>query len=98
MFKLAVVGTVAAVASATSHPVNQDIVNYIKEKATTWVPHEVHENPLANLSTAEVFGLLGAKVGESGENTHYQTPTIIDSLPENFDSRDQWPGSVHAIR
>ena len=74
MFKLAIVGTVAAVAAASSHPVNEDIVNYIKEKATTWVPHEVNENPLANLSTAEVFGLLGAKVGGSASNTQYNTP------------------------
>jgi len=78
MFKLAVVGTVAAVAAASSHPVNQDVVNYIKEKATTWTPHEVHENPLANLSTQEIFGLLGSKVGGSADNTAYQTPAIAD--------------------
>lgn len=40
MFKLAVVGTVATMAAAKKfHPINQDIVNEIKSKATTWEAH-----------------------------------------------------------
>lgn len=98
MFKLAVVGTVAAVASASSHPVNQDIVNQIKKEASTWTPFEAHENPLSNLSVGEIFGLLGAKVGGSGENTQYQAPTVAADLPANFDTRTEYEGCVHAIR
>lgn len=58
MFKLVVVGTVAALASAF-HPINKDIVDEIKQKATTWVPHEVEENPLANKTLSEIMGMLG---------------------------------------
>lgn len=50
MFKLAVVGTAAVLAAANNHPVNQEVVDYIKQHADTWVPLEVHENPLSNLS------------------------------------------------
>lgn len=58
MFKLIVVGTVFTFAAAY-HPVNQDLVDEIKAKATTWEPMEVHENPLANKSIDEIRGLLG---------------------------------------
>jgi hypothetical protein len=58
MLKLIVVGAVSLVASAT-HPINEDIVKEIKEKATSWVPHEVSENPLANYSYASLQGFLG---------------------------------------
>lgn len=61
MFKLVVIGTIAAFASAF-HPVNQDIVDQIKAKATTWVPLEVHENPLSQKTAEEVMGLLGTRV------------------------------------
>jgi len=100
MFKLAVVGTVAAVATANNHPVTQDVVDAIRAKATTWEPMEVHENPLSKLSTEQVFGLLGAKVafGDAAPNGKYITPTINPNIPANFDSREQWPGAVHAIR
>src|SRR5687767_2973728 len=96
MFKLAVVGTVAAVASATNHPINADVVNQIKEKATSWVPFEAHENPLANLSVGEIFGLLGTKMGVQGENSHYLTPEVNGNIPAAYDARDT--GCVHAIR
>jgi len=96
MFKLAVVGTVAAVAAASNHPVNKDVVEHIKKHADTWTPFEAHENPLANLTVEEVFGLLGSKIGESNENTHYKSPEINADIPAAYDSRST--GCVHAIR
>ena len=100
MFKLAVVGTVAAMATAKFHPVNHDLVNEIKEKATTWVPLEVHENPLGKLTTEEVYGLLGAKVGpiDSNEALPFPEPEELTAVPATFDSRQRWGGCVHAIR
>jgi hypothetical protein len=100
MFKLAVVGTVALMASAKHHPVNHDIVNEIKAKATTWVPHEVHENPLSKLSAEEAIGLCGAIVGpiDSNEASPFPAPEEMTAVPATFDSRTAWPGCVHAIR
>ena len=61
MFKIVVVGTIALFASAKYHPVNQDIVNEIKAKATTWVPYEAHENPLANRPIEDLINVLGTR-------------------------------------
>ena len=96
MFKLAVVGTVAVLAAAKHHPINEDIVNQVKAKAKTWVPHEVVENPLRNKSLGEIYGLLGTKkIDAVGD---YPAPEVNANLPDNFDSRTQWPSCVHAIR
>ena len=59
MFKLAIVGTVAAYATAKFHPINEDIVKEIKAKATTWTAHEPSENPLRHHSAEHLQGLLG---------------------------------------
>ena len=96
MFKLAVVGTVADVAAASNHPVNQEVVDHIKKHADTWVPLELHENPLANLSVGEIFGLLGSKIGGSAENSNYKSPEINADIPVAYDARST--GCVHAIR
>jgi C1A family cysteine protease len=99
MFKLVVVGIVALTAFASHHPINGDIVADIKTKATTWVPHEVNENPLAGKTHDELKALLGLHF------TYTESPflPISDSdeelsAPASFDSRTHWPGSVGAIR
>ena len=64
MFKLVVVGTIAALTFAKEHPINKDIVNEIRQKATTWEAHDVETNPLANYSIEQLKGLLGTKLPE----------------------------------
>jgi hypothetical protein len=61
MLKLAIIGTVAVLASAT-HPVTEDIVTDIKSKNTSWIPMEVHENPLHKQSEEAVRQRLGTIV------------------------------------
>jgi cathepsin B len=97
MFKLAVVGTVAALATAKHHhPINHDIVNEVKAKAQTWTAHEAHENPLKDMSLGEIYGLLGTKkIDPVGD---YPAPEENASLPSAFDSRTAWPDCVHSIR
>jgi len=41
------------------HPVHQNLIDEIKAKATTWIPHEVVTNPLSQRSAEAVLGLLG---------------------------------------
>jgi hypothetical protein len=36
MFKLVVVGTILVSAYANHHPINEDIIKEIKEKASSW--------------------------------------------------------------
>ena len=63
MFKLIVVGTISALATASDyHPINQELVDEIKAKAKTWFPMEVHENPLASKSIEEINGLFGLHI------------------------------------
>lgn len=55
MLKLVVVGLISTFAYAEySHPINEEIVTKIKQKATTWVPHEAHENPLRHLTNEQI--------------------------------------------
>jgi C1A family cysteine protease len=76
------------------HPVNEDIVKEIKAKATTWHPHEVHENPLSKMEAGHVYGLLGAKVQAP---VGYTAPEVV-TVPQAFDSRTNWAGCVHEVR
>jgi hypothetical protein len=62
MFKLAVAGTIVATALAQVHPVNEDLVNEIKEKTDRWEPLEPELNPLSNKSMTEIMGLLGTVI------------------------------------
>jgi hypothetical protein len=86
MYKLVFVGTIVSMAAAF-HPVNQDIINEIKAKAS-WTPLEVHENPLGQKSYEQIQGLLGLNLGEEENDTYeYLTPTILKEVPAAFDAR-----------
>jgi cathepsin B len=93
MFKLVVVGIVAAL--ATAHPVSQEMVEKIKKTQTTWTPMEVEENPLKNHSPEELLFKLGTYIVDV--NGDYSEGEIVET-PANFDSRTQWPGWVHPVR
>jgi len=53
MIKLLFAGS-AAQAHTHIHPISEDMVNSIKAKNTTWIPMEVSENPLSDLSIEEL--------------------------------------------
>jgi cathepsin B len=93
MYKLAVIGTVAATTLANTK-VNQDMVNHIRSSNALWTPMEVSENPFANYSDDQLKGLLGTVL--SHDNTVPQIEAAAAST--SFDSRTKWPGCVHAIR
>ena len=67
MQKLVIVGIVAAVAAAVQHPVNENLVNEIKNKAATWTPMEVDENPLSSVEADHLYKLLGAPFDKEQE-------------------------------
>ena len=50
MYKLVVIGTVLAMATAHILPVNEYIIKQIKERATTWEPMEIEDNPLHHMT------------------------------------------------
>ena len=68
--KRCLVLSVATIGMCTSsrdltHPVNQNIIDEINQKATTWRPMEIVDNPLSKRSAAQVYGLLGTIVDSS---------------------------------
>lgn len=93
MFKLVIVGTIAALAAAT-HPINDHIVSAVK-KSATWVAHEPSENPLKDYTHEELMGMLGTYIVPV--NRAYNRPQVV-STPASFDAREQWPNYVHAVR
>jgi len=71
------------------------LIDEIKAKATTWIPHEVVSNPLSRKSAEAVLGLLGTNnVVYPPSNDPLQELTA----PESFDSRVAWPNCIHPIR
>jgi len=56
---------------------------------------EVHKNPLANKTEAEIKGMMGTIISEP---MGYQRPAIANGVPATFDSRDQWGSCIHEIR
>jgi cathepsin B len=73
------------------------MVDELKQKADTWTPMEVEENPLSKMELPTVMGLLGTVVkGPLG----LPSPVAPNGLtvPDTFDSREQWPKCVHPIR
>ena len=98
MLKLVIVGSVIATAFA-HHPINEDIVKEIKEKARSWEPMEVNENPLSKYTYEELKGFLGTY--QDDYDSVFLTGETADpnySAPASFDSRQQWPNYVHSIR
>ena len=72
MLKIVVLGSVLSVALADLvHPVNEDIVREIRQKATTWTPMDPAKNPLSKLSAEEVYGLSGSDPNEVPGNAIY---------------------------
>jgi len=94
MFKLVVVGTIAAFAAAI-HPIRDEIVNAVRHRTQHWEAHDVETNPLNNKSVEELLGLCGTFMVQS--NKMYPSSEILE-VPSDFDSRTQWGSKVHSIR
>jgi len=89
LLKLIIVGTVAAVASALEHPINNRIVNSVRTKTSQWIAHDSWSNPLRNLSIDQIKGLLGTIVEPTSQAAlDLVEPVLIDGVPSTFDWRD----------
>jgi cathepsin B len=100
MFKLVIVGTVMVLASATRHPINNEIVTAIKSRTTMWSAHDVETNPLRNYSQEKLRGMLGTIISpvEESSDIQFAQPTLIEALPAGWDWRNESPNCVHPIR
>ena len=96
MYKLVIIGTVAATAAAL-HPINSFMTESIKEAGSTWSPYEPSENPLKNLTHEQLKALLGTNFDSPNEDLPRYVAPQVDA-PVNFDARTQWPNCVHPVR
>lgn len=100
MFKLVVVGFIAALANAQfQHPVNSQIVNAVRTRTNQWVTYDVETNPFRNYSIEKLRGMLGTIV-EPVEQAPLDLVEVelLSAVPATWDWRSQSPNCVHAIR
>jgi cathepsin B len=70
-----------------------------KRSEATFEVYSLEEHPFKHWSKSELKGLLGLStlsLKDTSEITY--TLNNVDDLPENFDSREQWPECIHPIR
>lgn len=74
---------------ALFNPINNEIVEEIKNKATTWTPKEVESNPLAKRDSFELLSLLGSRQVQA-DPSRQLTHVINDDIPKSFSALNQW--------
>lgn len=78
------------------HPVNQEVVDMIKQSGTTWTPMQPEKNPFYYMPIEKIKAMMGTKL-EVDDSPNTRTSDSND-LPEYFDARDKWGSSIHPIR
>ena len=100
MFKLIVVGTVVALASAVerAHPISAEMTSTINSRTASWVAHTPETNPLRNLSREQLLELVSTNVPAPRFEIDESEP--ITAVPTNFDPRTDatWKNCIHPIR
>lgn len=77
---------------------DQESLSELKSKAS-FETYSYEEHPFKDWSESEIQSLLGlSKLSlRDTSNMEYNLSAVAD-LPENFDSRQQWPECIHPIR
>jgi len=52
--KLLLLGAAVTFVAAHNHPINQEIIDEIREKTSAWIPHSIEENPFSSKSHEEI--------------------------------------------
>ena len=103
MFKLVIVGTVVALASAMQHrhPINSQIVAEIQARTQAWEAHTPMTNPLNMYSREELLALVQTQIPETTNFQIDSNSTPLSALPVNFDPRaagEKFSKCIHPIR
>ena len=72
------------------HPVNEEIVAAIKEKAETWTPCEVVDNVLSMKAGVQVQAMMSS-TPINRDNNKTMTHIEHDSIPDFFSVHEKWP-------
>jgi len=98
MYKLLIAGMMGVAVMAEERPmIREEMVEYLKTHAKTWVPMEVSENPFAGMSFSDLQGRLGGfESANYGDIPEFDR--VKENLASNFDGRTEWGSCVHEIR
>ncbi|CAI2372599.1 unnamed protein product [Moneuplotes crassus] len=97
MWLVVVLALVMGSVTCFLNPINEEMVENIKEKAKSWAPMEVHENPLSSKNPFELIKTIGSKgIQEdiSLENDDFDD----DDIPESYNIKEQWPDCVIPVQ
>lgn len=94
MFKLIVVGSIAAFAYA-ERILTSGMVETVKSNTDLWTPYEPEENPFLHHSIDEMKALLGAIITDDAP---HHVPSELTVAPLSLDWRKVMPNCVHPIR
>ena len=79
------------------HPVSHQMVNSIRELASTWQPMEPHENPFHDWTLEEIKGILACSPSARRRAAYdYSSVAEPGELPEFYDFRET--NCSHAVR
>lgn len=94
MFKLIVVGSIAAFAYA-ERILTSGMVETVKSSTDLWTPYEPEENPFLHHSIDDMKALLGAIITD---DERHHAPSEVTVYPAALDWRKVMPNCVHPIR
>jgi cathepsin B len=100
MFKLVIIGTIVALAAASSHPINKQIIADIRQRTHRWEAYDFETNPMKDYSYGKLMGLLGTVNNPAKERIpefSYADVEMLQQLPANFDWRTE-SQCVHPVR
>lgn len=104
MFKLVIVGTVMALASAMpvnhQHPISAEMTANISQRTNAWVPHSPESNPLSGKTKEELLAMVGTYVPAPRFDAETDAYSPLNALPTNYDPRadPSRSGCIHPIR
>jgi C1A family cysteine protease len=101
MFKLIIVGTIAAFVAAEQSIISHVMTAKIRDSGASWIAHDPETNPFRNYTTEQLLALVsGAYITEPfDESSIDQTPS--NALPKDFDPRakgEKFEKCIHPIR
>jgi len=88
--------SVSGVLASQPHPVRQDLVDEINAQGS-WRALPADSNRFANISLAEIKGMMGLKQGEK-PGAGFRSGVTVGTIPESFDGSMEFSGCQKSIR
>lgn len=94
---LLLLAAVLCLSHAFFNPISNEMVQAIKEKATTWTPYEPEENPLSKYDNFKLMNMFGSKQVD-GTDRVFTTYEPSNDIPDSFSALESWPSCMLEIQ